>query len=200
MKEFRKSTSNIRLFVESYRDSCYPADRFRHPFLFTPRLLQDLKNLAFGGNDPLIQYKNRHTSVSIFSLAPLNEFGTEHGGAREKFLHYEETESRHMPSDRAAMETLSLVTQVTPSDRMTLYHWLDSFHIGIQIIFGPSCPLLTPCYDLMALFMNPVHFTGFSHSEFRAVLWSLHRGIRFFFMNKTTLQLQRLIADLEGGA
>jgi hypothetical protein len=165
LKEFRKSTANVRLFVESYRLSHYPEHRFMHPFLFTPQLIKDLKGLSFTGTDPLIEYKNCHTGISIFSLAPLSEFGTDLG-AHKRFLHYKETKHRHMPSDRATMESLSIVLQAFPSDRMSLYHWVDSFHIGMLIFFGSECPILLPIFDLLALLQSPVNTTGFTTTDF----------------------------------
>ena len=197
-KEFRKSTANARLFVETFRETHYPIQRLKHPYLFTPQFIKDLKGLSFSGNDPLIHFKNRHTGVSIFSLAPLSEFGADMG-ARDKFLHYEETMSRHMPVDRAAMESLSVVSQALPSDRMSLYSWVDSFHIGLEIFFGSMCPLIPPCDDLLELLRNPVNFSGFTPADFRVVLWMLHRATRLFFMSMRTLHLERLIADLAGG-
>ena len=198
LKDFRKANSNARLFIENFRQVNYPPQRFVFPFLFTPQLIKDLKGLSFAGNDPLILYKMRHTGISIFSLAPLSESSTTLG-ARDTFLHYEETMSHHGPVDRAAMESLSMVAQAIPSDRMSLYHWIDSFHIGIEIFFGYMCPLCSLCSDLLELFRNPVHFTGYTIADFRVVLWMIHRAIRLFFLNLQTLPLARLIADLAGG-
>jgi hypothetical protein len=198
LKDFRKANSNARLFIENFRVVNYPPQRLVFPFLFTPQLIKDLKSLSFSGNDHLISFQMRHKGISIFSLAPTNETSADLG-ARDKYLQYEETMSHHAPADRAAMESLSMVAQAFPSDRIALYHWVDSFHVGIEIFFGYMCPLSSPCSDLLEILRNPVHFAGFSTCDYRALLWTIHKAIRFFFLNFQTNPFRRLTADLASG-
>jgi hypothetical protein len=167
--------------------------------LLSPQLIKDVQNLNFTGGDDLVTYDNRHKGLSIFSLAPLEDYGDE-GNIRDRILHYEEIFAQHGPADRAAFESLSSVVVASPTNRDRLLRWVDHADIILTIFLGPSCPLIAPLAELTRLLHNPSYVSGFDVADFLTLLCMLHKAIRRFFAQHTTLALERVIADLAAGA
>jgi hypothetical protein len=197
-KRCRKGSALARGFLESHRNQYYPTSRSKYAFLFSPQLIKDLQNLDFTGGDELITFDNRHKGLSIFSLAPLEEYGDE-GNLRDQMLHYEESASQHGPLDRAAFASLSSVVVASPTNRDRLLRWVDHCDIQITILLGLSCPLLAPLGELSRLLLDPSNLTGFNKTDVLTLLWMLHKAIRRFFLQNNTLAIERVVADLAAG-
>jgi hypothetical protein len=198
LQEFGTPITVIYEFMEFFLDQYYPTNRPRFAFLLSPQLIKDMQNLNFTGGDDLMTYDNRHEGLSIFSLAPLEDYGDE-GNIRDRILHYEDTIAQHGPADRAAFESLSSGVVASPTNRDRLLRWVDHADIILTIFLGPSCPLIAPLAELTRLLHHPSNVSGFDVADFLTLLWMLHKAIRRFFAQYTTLAVERLIADLAAG-
>jgi hypothetical protein len=140
VKPCRKGSA--RGFVESY-----PTRRPKYAFLFSPQLIKDLQTVDFAGGDRLVTFENRHKGLSIFSLAPLENFGDD-GKRRDQMLHYEESTSQHGPADWASFASLSSVFFSSSTTLDRLYRWVDHCEIQFTIFLGETCPLIAPLAEL----------------------------------------------------
>jgi hypothetical protein len=152
----------------------------------------------FTGGDQLITFENRHKGLSIFSLAPLEDFGDE-GNRRDLMLHYEESTSQHGPADRANFASLSSVVVSSPTTRDRLLRWVDHCGIQITIFLGPMCRLIAPLAQISRLLLDPSSLSGFCSTDCLILLWMLHKAIRCFFLQHSTIALERIVAGLEAG-
>jgi hypothetical protein len=195
-KPTRKGSA--RGFMESYREQNYPMGRVKYAFLFSPQLIKDLQSLDFAGSDLLVTFENRHRGLSIFSLAPLENFGDD-GNRRERMLHYEESSSQHSPTDRAAFASLSSVVVSSPTTIDRLSRWVNHCEIQLTLLLGPMCPLIAPIAELANLLLDPSNLSGFNSTDCLTLTWMLHKAIRFFFIRLTTEALERIVTDVKHG-
>jgi hypothetical protein len=111
--------------------------------------------LSFLGDDPDKRWQSQVKGMCIWSLAPQNE--SAHGEAIERHQHmidYEDTADNHRPGDRANSAKLTKPDPNMPTDRMSLFKWVDHTSILLTIFFRPECPLVKE-FKILAKLLQP---------------------------------------------
>lgn len=184
--------------MENFQEEHCPQCRARHPFLFMPQFIKDLKTLMFAGDDALITCSGCFKGISFFSLAPLSEFGVD-GCLHDQHLQCKETTSQHHPSDCPEMDALSEGTTSVPSDQNSLHHWTDHAEISLGTFFVMECPLVHPFHDLNLLMLDSANCTDWSPVDFKVLTWSIHWAAQWCWWTLDTSSFEHVVADMRAG-
>jgi hypothetical protein len=194
----RGKKANTRLFAERYRSTHYPAGAVEYDFVWTMQLLKDLKSLSFSGDYLVIAYPNRFRGMSVFSLAPISESSMAAGASmRQRMLHFETTESNHLPTDALEMATLSTTGTSILGTCAETQAWIDHVGIMTRMIMGDACPLNRALDAIRACLQKPHLFPGWSETEWKAFVWASHVAYRAFMCDMAMTPLAQIAADLD---
>jgi hypothetical protein len=154
-------------------------------FLLTMEMLTTIRNLSFLGDDPDKRWQSWMKGMSIWSLAPQNE--STHGKAIERhqrMIDYKDTVDNHRPGDQTDSAKLTKPDPNAPTDRMSLFKWVDHSGILLTIFFGPECPLVKEFKILDKLLQDPEYFHNYTPINWAALTWKAHLDARAFFDHK----------------
>jgi hypothetical protein len=165
----------LRAFVEGYIVDCPKASPWEYRFLLTTEMLTTIRNLSFSGDDPDKWWQSRMKGMSIWSLAPQNE--SVHGKAIEQhqcMIDYEDTADNHCPRDQANSAKLTKPDLNAPTDRMSLFKWVDHTIILLTIFFGLECPLVKEFKILAELLQDPENVHNYTLINWAALTRKAH--------------------------
>jgi hypothetical protein len=195
MKAFRSNVARFRAFYDSYRQVNHPAGVATYAWVPSPSVLKDIQNLSFAGGDQLIQYSQRHLGIGPFSVAPSAIWGERDRTA--EFAAYEETESMHGPTERAAMTALSTSCAPIPQEITGMCRLVDHLETQMTLLFTCDCPLVPHITSLLKFLRNGARFVNFKPHDFTVFMWALHTACREFFLDQETAVIERLVIDVE---
>jgi hypothetical protein len=116
---------------------------------------------------------------------------------RQRMLHFESTESNHLPTDASEMATLSTTGTSIPGTRAETQAWIDHVGIMTRMIMGDACPLNRALDVIRACLRKPHLFAGWSETEWKAFVWAGHVAYRAFMSDMAMTPLAQLASDLE---
>mgnify|MGYP005864836665 FL=1 len=158
--------------------------------------MTNLRHMDFGGGDQHFLWEDRYRGVSLFSWAPAEETAS-HTATRDRMLAYEDTEAMHSPGERQTMSKLAGTGPDPLISRQCLWNWIDHFRAMTRVIFGDTCPLITPLSSLRRMFSNDPLFGAWRKTNYANLTWRIHIGIHHFFNSAGGLQaLVRVANDL----
>jgi hypothetical protein len=99
-------------------------------------------------------------------------------------IDYKDTADNHHPGDRANSAKLTKPDPNAPTDRMSLFKWVDNTGILLTIFFGPECPLVKEFKILAELLQDPEYFHNYTPINWAALTWKAHLDARAFFDHK----------------
>lgn len=196
IKPYRSKAATARNFLESSFRKRYPVDREIYPFNWSTELVRSVRELDFTGRDDMCNWADREKGLSIFSLAPADEFG-DGVAARELMLAYESTIAHHTPADARQMAELQATVATFPSARIPVRSWVDHTTIGLTFLLGETFIALPALGDILRHLRQPSKFIGYSGLSFRALVWQIHRGLRCCFATNATGPLEHVAYLLE---
>jgi hypothetical protein len=93
--------------------------------------------------------------------------------------------SNHHPGDWADCAKLTKPDPHAPTNRMSLFKWVDHTMILLTIFFGPKCPLVQEGFKPLAgLLQDPEYFHNYTLVNWAALTWKAHLDARAFFNHK----------------
>jgi hypothetical protein len=99
-------------------------------------------------------------------------------------IDYKDMVDNHRPGDRDNSAKLTTLDPNTPTDRMSLFKWVDHTGILLTIFFGPECPLVKEFKILAKLIQDPEYFHNYTPINWAALTWKAHLDARAFFNHK----------------
>jgi hypothetical protein len=197
LKSFRSKALGARNFLENNFKKMYPGEtRDSHPFTWSTELLRAFRELDFVAGDELCNWENRAKGISLFSIAPSDQYG-DGGKSRAEMLAFEKTVGNHTPADAARMAALSATMAQVPSDRLGVRAWVDHAEIWLSVHFSPKCQVLGALQDILQYLRNPVKFSQYEATNFRALIWNLHCALRSFFGDGDVASLEYIAYQLK---
>jgi hypothetical protein len=161
-------------------------------------LVKDLKLLSFGGDDLAISYPNCFQGLSVFSLAPVSEASMASGVLlRQRMLHFESTETNHLPADASEMAKLLVTGGTIPGTCAEAQAWLDHAGIMTKMLMGDACPKNQPLDMVQACLRRPHMFVGWTDTEWKALIWASHMAFWAFMVDMALAPLTQVATDLE---
>jgi hypothetical protein len=94
-------------------------------------------------------------------------------------IDYKDTADNHRPGDRADSAKLTKPDLNAPTDRMSLFKWVEHTGILLSIFFGPECPLVKEFKILTELLQDPEYFHNYTLTNWadaRALFFN-HKGV-----------------------
>jgi hypothetical protein len=75
-------------------------------------------------------------------------------------IDYEDTADNHRPGDRADSAKMTKPDPHAPTNRMSLFKWVDHTAILLTIFFGPECPIVQDRFKplVAGLLQDPKYF------------------------------------------
>jgi hypothetical protein len=165
------------------RNSCLRA--FVEGYIMDTEMLTMIRNLSFLGDDQDKRWQSRIKGMSIWSLTPQNKSVL--GKAierRQRMIDYKDTADNHRPGDRADSAKLTKPDPNAPTDRMSLFKWVDHTGILLTFFFGPECPLVKEFKILTELLQDPEYFHNYTPINWAALTWKAHLDAQAFFDHK----------------
>ena len=196
-KAERGKHSNCRLFLENQIRESFADGEMQYDFLVTTALITDLKGLDFVGGDANITYGMRGKGLSLYSLAP-SLGDQDRSGTRSEFMAMEASSERLTATDRMKLNRMvAALCADTPSDRTDLACWVSFSVVFLRLLFTEDCAALDPLKTILQALRRPMHWTGYQDEDFRTLAWSIHSGLRLFFLRDGTVALRRVSADIQ---
>jgi hypothetical protein len=158
--------------------------------------MRDLPNLQFDGDDQFLTFGRRHLGIGPFSMAP-GAWGDDDSARSALIASYEDTQSMHGPTDRAAMAALSTKCAPIPTDVSGMLRVVDHLEIQLTILVTAACPLVLHIHTLVMLLRGGALFVTYRPHDFTLFMWSLHTSCRQFFQDRETFIIERLVVDIK---
>jgi hypothetical protein len=95
------------------------------------------------------------------------------------------------------MAALSATMAQVPSDRLGVRAWVDHAEIWLSVHFSPKCQVLGALQDILQYLRNPVKFSQYEATNFRALIWNLHCALRSFFGDGDVASLEYIAYQLK---
>jgi hypothetical protein len=99
-------------------------------------------------------------------------------------IDYEDTADNHHPGDQADSAKLTKPDPNVPTDRMSLFKWVDHTSILLTIFFGPECPIVKDFKILAKLLQDPEYFHSYTPINWAALTWKADLDAQAFFDHK----------------
>jgi hypothetical protein len=93
---------------------------------------------------------------------------------------------RQPPSRRSGRQCqVDQAGSTCPTDRVSLFKWVDHTAILLTIFFGPECPLVQEEFKPLAgLLQDPEYFHNYTLVNWAALTWKAHLDAQAFFTHK----------------
>jgi len=178
--EHRGKAKDARAFMEDYLTTQWPSDRAEQHFLFSTPMVTAFTSLVFNGRDPQCEWGRKKDGISLFSVAAMDSDDPE---TRLLYENYEDDTLTHTQKDRATNQALAAKTGLMkpPTDRMSFRMHLEFFTTFLRVFFSEKCPLIQPLENIIVEMLTATATNYWRADSWKAFLWNLHVGIRFFF-------------------